>query len=365
MSPSKYCSDCGTPLEPQARFCPKCGLPVAASGPFPAAPSYGVPAIPPTQKMEEIPDYAPPYVDSPEIPYAPAYDYGSEQPPASNRRYWVACGALAVLACCLLSGGLAAGYALVGDDYNLTISLFTTPTFTPRPPTPVPTRTPPPSPTPLPPTRPPQIVGPTQPPSNPPSGGQPGLTGQQQLSDTSFFDDFSSDALDWPVDDLPEAQYGYSSGGYSMLVKIPDYTRLVRAPVLDLTHLEFDAQVVQGAENGLFGVACFYEDIDNRYEVDIDLDSQSLWFGRYENGTWVDMGDAQSFDHVGQPTHFSVDCTPGMMSAYVNNTLVAEMPVSISGQSREMWLFASTWTDISQGSIQVLFDNVYGYLAQQ
>ncbi len=363
MSPSFYCSECGAPLTPQARFCPKCGHTVGASSPLPAAPSYGPAPIPPTQKMDDIPDYAPPTSFTPQEAYPPLDDYSAAPPRPNRGRSWVIWVALVVILCCLVTVGLLVAAYLFAGDYNIVISMFATPTFTLKPPTPTPPHTPTlrPTATIAVPTQPPAVLAPTQ----PPSGGSPGLTSQQQLSDVSFFDDFSSAALDWPQNDIPEAVYGYAGGAYSMRIKVPDYTRLVRPPLRALTHLEFEAQVAQGVDNGLFGVACYFEDVDNRYEVDFDPSDQSLWFGRYQNGNWSELSDTYDFSNIAQPRKFGVDCTLGLMSAYVNDVLVAEVQVNVTASSREMWIFTATWSDADEGNFEVIYDNAYGYIAQQ
>jgi len=257
---------------------------------------------------------------------------------------------LGVLACCGLVGVIMIA-GLVINGSNSISDLFNDPTATPEPPraTLVPTLAP------ANPTVPP--VGPTQ--------AKPGLTGQQRLSDTEFFDDFSSNELNWSQDDDASSAVGYEDGKYFMEVKVPDYRHLVYTPVEYLTHLDFSAEVVSGAANGAFGVICYWKDFDNHHYVYFDLYDNSFYIGFIENGEWNDLIDPVKFNKPSGAQRYAVDCTPGLIAVYVNDQLTQEIEVNMPVQPAEMLLAIMGWSDAQPGGIKVLFDDVSGYRAMQ
>jgi hypothetical protein len=306
--------------------------------------------------MEDVPDFSP-------YPAAPEPDYYAEpEKPRSRRMWYLLGGGAALLACCALVGILLIVSALNGNS-SFSLSLFSTDTPTPtatatHTPTPTITPTPPPTNTPVPP--------PTQPPAVPTSttSSGPALTGSQTLTDTEFFDDFSSDALGWAVNTTDNTSVGYEGEGYSINIITPGYVQVVEPPVEALNHLEFNADVISGRGNGAFGIACYYVDIDNFTYMVFDSDSQNVLFAEYVNNEYKQLSDWIGHSQPVSGARFSGDCTAGGMVAYVNNTPVAQISVNKPDGPFKMWLFAITWND-SGGRMKVLFDNASGYLAQQ
>ena len=277
----------------------------------------------------------------------------SRLPKPSRKGWWIAGAALALAACCGLLVCAASALALYNLDAGLPknqLDPAATATQLPWLPTQAPTSAPG-----LPTTQPP-----TQPATQP-----AGPSGQQHWSETEFFDDFSSDELDWYTSSDENSQVGYENGAYAMEVKTADYRTLVRPPLQYLTHLEYNAQVIQGAENGTFGVACYYKDFTNYYFVEFDLSKRMFHIGTIENGAWNDLSEWLNFAEASQPMRYAVDCTPGMMTVYINDNLLAEMPVSLPVEPHEMWLVVKAWSEAGPGGIKVLFDDVYGYKAMQ
>jgi hypothetical protein len=249
-------------------------------------------------------------------------------------------------ACCGLLVCVAGAVLLYNKSSNLPTAQFESPAL----PTLAPTSEP--------------VLMPIQPPAQPAT--QPASpSGQQRLSETEFFDDFSSTQLGWYEYADDQNQVGYENGTFAMQVKVPDYRTLVRPPVQYLTHLEFNAQVVQGPDHGTFGVACYYQDFTNYYFIDFDMASREFHFGRIGGGTWSDLGEWRSFADFPEPLRYAVDCTPGLMALYINDQLVAETPVSLPVEPHEMWLVVMSWPEAAPGGIKVLFDDVYGYKAMQ
>lgn len=329
-----FCDKCGAPLGPMAKFCPKCGQPVQ-------------PAVEQGSQPDSYPPIPPPLETT-----APMAD-PPQAPPRPRRGWWIAGVVLVVVACCVLLVCVVGAVLLYNLDAGLPeeqIELPALATAIPLLPTLAPTLE-----AALPPTAPPAQLA-----------TQPAVpSGQQQLSETEFFDDFSSTTLGWHEHSDDQNQVGYENGAYAMQVKVPDYRSLVRPPVQYLTHLEFNAQVVQGTDNGTFGVACYYKDFTNYYFIDFDMANREFHFGRIEGGTWSDLDEWRSFAEYPEPLRYAVDCTPGLMTLYINDQLVAEMPVSLPVEPHEMWLVVMSWPESAPGGIKVLFDDLHGYKAMQ
>lgn len=333
MNGEIFCANCGTPLRPDERFCPACGAPVENP---PAIPTYTTPveAIPPTEKIEDLPNY---YSPEPQGAYIPA----EEQPPSRVKRPLIIIGAgcLVMLCCSLVVVGWLIS-KLLGDEPISEI--FSEPTMTLESAT--------------------ATLLPTLPASTEP---QQSLTGGQQLSDGAFFDDFSSNSLGWQEESDESSSVGIENGIYVMEVKIPDYRHHVFAPLDSITHLDFYAEAVSGAANGIFGVACYWEDLDNHHYVYFDRHQNEIWIGYLSDGEWIDIGDVIPMEESQGMQKYAVDCTPGAIAVYVNDQLLADVPISQPVQVSQMLLSVTSYTDAEQGGIKVVFDNVSGYLANQ
>ncbi len=73
MAENRFCSNCGTPLQPGARFCPSCGSPVASAPIAAPPPAYGPPPVYPQQTaypQQSAPAYPPPPPAAYQQPYA-------------------------------------------------------------------------------------------------------------------------------------------------------------------------------------------------------------------------------------------------------------------------------------------------------
>ncbi len=340
MNAVNYCKQCGARMDANARYCPECGVSVEDDLRWGQAVGGNIP-IPPTQKVNDYPQY-------PSMGTADFAGYGETPAPKPKRNIYVLGGVLGMLACCALVGALGvAGLVFYNDDSNSISSLFSNPTATSAPPSA--THAP---------------VKPTAPPVEP-TQAKPGLTGQQRLSDTEFFDDFSSNELNWSQEDDASSAVGYEDGKYFMEVKVPDYRHLVYTPVKYLTHLDFSAEVVSGAANGAFGVVCYWKDFDNHHYIYFDLYDNIFYIGFIENGVWNDLIDPVKFNKPSGSQRYAVDCTPGLIAVYVNGQLSQEIEVNMPVQPAEMLLAIMGWQDAQPGGIKVLFDDVSGYRAMQ
>lgn len=337
MNGERFCEYCGSSINNNARFCPSCGQPVRSVTPTGFV-SAATPEIPPTQKMEEPVGYPP----------QNSYDAGSmfdiqpAQPPKKNSRNLLMIGgAVLVLIICMGVALIAIGSKIFSKDSGFALFTSPTPAFEVNTVTQYPTE-----------------IAPTE----------QGLTGRQELSQTGFFDDFSSTALKWPQLSDQDFACDYQNGGFFIEVKHPDYRQVIFSPVDALTHLEFTAEIFEGSKNGGFGVACFYQDIKNFYFIDFYnipvTNHPALSIGRFEKGNWVNLKDAVETNTGQGPQRYAVDCTPGIVSVYVNSALVTEYEVTQPFPSKKMHLYVWTWEN-SDGGIKVIFDDVSGYMAMQ
>jgi len=343
MNSVNYCRQCGVKMEANAKYCPECGSPTQDDLRWGQSVGGNIP-IPPTQKVNDTPLYSP-------IETTDFGGFGENAAPKSKRNIYLVGCALGALACCALVGALMVVGLVLNDESDSISNLFSDPTATSAPPTAT-----------LAPT-----FAPAKPTAPPPQQTQakPGLTGQQRLSETEFFDDFSSDELHWSQDDDASSAVGYEDGKYFMEVKTPDYRHLVYTPVEYLTHLDFSAEVVSGSANGAFGVICYWEDFDNHHYVYFDLYENRFYIGFIENGDWNDLIDPVKFNKPSGSQRYAVDCTPGLIAVYVNDQLSQEIEVNMPVQPAEMLLAIMGWQDAQPGGMKVLFDDIYGYRAMQ
>jgi hypothetical protein len=96
------------------------------------------------------------------------------------------------------------------------------------------------------------------------------LTGEQRLDDHSLFDDFSSDALGWPIFDDGKTIIKYENETYSFQIKEPDYEAWAYIPVDFIPYeIWFDVQGLAGQQDGTFGVFCQEQNNDNFYYIEL------------------------------------------------------------------------------------------------
>lgn len=85
------------------------------------------------------------------------------------------------------------------------------------------------------------------------------LTGDQRLDDHSLYDDFSSDALMWPVFDDGKTIIKHECEAYGFQIAEPDHIDWAYFPVDFIPYeIWFDVQGSSGRQDGTFGVFCQY-----------------------------------------------------------------------------------------------------------
>jgi hypothetical protein len=212
---------------------------------------------------------------------------------------------------------------------------------------------------------PPSNVGPDVPTG--PTGKE--MTGGQYVTDTELFDDFSSDALEWPIYDDGITILKYENQGYSFEITQPDYVDWAYVPTPFFpSKIQFDIEGTSTYEDGTFGVFCNYQDEDNYDYAEFSLHYLDVVFGMTRDGEYsylteqnpdgeyyLELSNMYSYS---TPNTIKMDCTPTLLTLWVNGQLEFEIPIaSPLPDLGDMALFIYTYEDAANG-YKVIFDNV-------
>ncbi len=219
-----------------------------------------------------------------------------------------------------------------------------------------------------------EFLIPTVDPGVPQSGGSgPSLTGSQQSSDVYFFDDFSSEALGWPVFDDGKTIIKYEDGQYSFQVTEPDYYDWAYVPVdFAATDIWFDVVEKAGSEDGTFGVFCRFQDEANYYFVEFDLAEGWYMIGQYVDDEFIALTpqdaegspwqETSALKPLGEVNRIGISCYADYIILYINDEWVTEVSVSSPfSQSGEMALFVFAYSFAGSEGYKVYFDHVEVY----
>lgn len=321
MTQGNFCTNCGAILKPDARFCDNCGQAVGTSMPTPARPQTPVY----TQPQRRFP-------------------------------WWIlilGLGCLGILCIAVVAvGGFAYVRNWTTDGPAASVQVFTE--EAPVIPEILPTAT---------------LAAPSPAPAPTESG--PALTGGQRLDDHSLYDDFSSEALLWPVFDDGKTIIKYENETYSFQIAEPDYYDWAYFPV-DFTPYEiwFDVQGPAGLQEGTFGVFCHLEDADNYYYAEFDLETNSYILAQRLNGEDIPLTEQNT---VGQfwyetsalkspPTsvnRIGLSCYLDSLTLFINDQWVDEVNVQQPfDQPGEAAFFVYAFDFAGENGYKVFFDNV-------
>ena len=220
----------------------------------------------------------------------------------------------------------------------------------------------------------PDIPEATQPVATEPPVSGTSLTGQQELSEYRLYDDFSSDALGWPVFDDGKTIIQYEDGQYGFQIKEPDYVDWAYVPV-NFTPFEiwFDVKSVTSQPNGTFGVFCQYQDVDNYYYIEVDLGTASYVIGEYfkgENIALTPQNDQGQYWHEsstlnsspGAANRIGIGCYQNFIVLFINNEWMMEATVQkLFDNLGEAAFFVYAYPFADAEGYKVYFDNVEIY----
>jgi len=202
-------------------------------------------------------------------------------------------------------------------------------------------------------------------------GAVPGLTGSQYADDFMLVDDFSSDALGWPVYDDGLTILKFENQAYSFQITEPDYLDWAYVPVtFDPSFIMFDVWGLPGDQNGTFGVFCQFQDPTNYYYVEFDLQTRETVIGMIENDEFVPLTEANSSGQYWIPVDalgpspedvntIMIDCQLDSISLIVNEELVHIVPIDSPFEDPGvMAFFLFTFSFAGPDGFHVFIDNV-------
>lgn len=229
------------------------------------------------------------------------------------------------------------------------------------------------------PTSPAPPLEPTQTPTTEPAAVEPtspgpALTGEQYRDDYSFFDDFSSEALGWPIYDDGLTILSYENESYKIRIQEPDYYDWAFIPV-DFIPIEiwFDAQGSAKSQDGTFGVFCQFQDEDNYTYVEFDLDDNAYMIGQILEGESILLTEANSDDNDWQHTsaldsspaavnRIGVSCYLESITLFINDRMVDEVnitqPFDTPGEAA---FFVYAFDSAAEAGYEISIDNVEAY----
>lgn len=395
----QFCPRCGAVLISGANFCETCGAPVGKAAaaqptepqepatpadpqPDPLPPIFEPPpaaALPPRPAQTPPPPPARPAQTPPPATYPQLRNYTPPPAAKSNSKLpWIlgAVGCLGILCLALIGGGLifflnsdsAADAIATAMPVSPTQPLVVAPTQplviapTPQPalPTQAPLAT--------------QAVFSTQAAQPTVAAGPitwPVAIGQQMT--TSYFsDDFSSKTFDWADVSDNLRSWLYEDAHYAMHLFEPDHTIWAYLP-LDFTPttIGFDAAVVEGYDQGAYGVICYYQDESNYYFVSVDPVYVEYSIGYVQDDEYYSLLDEMWMDaaHL-NPSPYAVNsimvaCDRDMITLFVNNELEAQADLGGLVDAGDTAIYGETWKDTPSTGYKVLFDNLYAFIPQQ
>jgi len=202
----------------------------------------------------------------------------------------------------------------------------------------------------------------------------PGLTGDQYYDGSYLYDDFSSDALGWPVANDEKAILQYEDGQYSFQILQAEEFDWAYPPIDFLaTDIWFDVKGLPGDQNGTFGVFCQDQDIDNYYFVEFDLELRLYLVGvvtndefsyltpeNSEGDHWVDSNAITSKPE--QVNRIGVSCYLDYITLFINDEWVGDFDVpNPFATDGDMALFVYAFDFADENGYKVFFDNVEIY----
>jgi hypothetical protein len=197
------------------------------------------------------------------------------------------------------------------------------------------------------------------------------LTGDQRLDDHSLFDDFSSGALGWPIVDDGKTTLKYENQAYSFQIKEPEYYDWAYIPVDFIPYeISFDVQGLAGSQDGTFGVFCQFQDADNYYYVEFDLQDNSYLIGQSVDSEDIPLTEKNSVGQYWQsasalkspPTavnHIDISCYLDSITLFINDEWVDEASVGQPfDEPGEAAFFVYAFDFAGVNGYKVFFDNV-------
>jgi len=199
-----------------------------------------------------------------------------------------------------------------------------------------------------------------------------------QFRDAHIFkDDFSSEALGWPLYDDGKTILKYENNSYSFQIKEPDLFDWAYFPIdFFPSEISFDVVSPQSLQDGTFGVFCNFQDEDNYTYVEVDLMLGEYTIGQYKDGESIPLTaenekgqywhPANSIKPAAESNHFDIGCYPGRIYLLINNEIIDEVTIAQPFDKKGETAFMVYAFDFaSTEGYKVFFDNVEAYETAQ
>ena len=203
---------------------------------------------------------------------------------------------------------------------------------------------------------------------------EPALTGDQQVKEFYLYDDFSSDALGWSVYDDGKTINKYENEQYSIQIMEPEYYDWSFVPVNFAPYeISFDMQGLNGQQNGTFGVFCQFQDEDNYYYVEFDLEDRSYVIAQVIDGEHIPLTPENAQGQYWQDAiplkstpnevnRIAISCYLDTITLFINDEWMtnASVPTPFD-QPGDMALFVYAYEFAGDEGYKIYFDNVEVY----
>jgi hypothetical protein len=216
------------------------------------------------------------------------------------------------------------------------------------------------------------IPSPTVVPTTDDSGdSEPNLTDEQRLDEYSLFEDFSSDALGWPMYDDGMTILQYEDQAYSFQIKEPDYYDWLFFPGDFIPYeIWFDVQGPAGPQDGTFGVFCQYQDEENYYYVEFDLSDNTYLIGQILDDENIPLTEPTSSGQYWQTTtalnspppevnRIGISCYLPTIILFINDSWITQVDVDQPfDQPGDAAFFVFAYDFAGEAGYKVFFDNL-------
>lgn len=201
-----------------------------------------------------------------------------------------------------------------------------------------------------------------------PTPAQEALSGENPPAnngDGRFLDEeFSSNANGWDEFEDSSAFATISDGVYSLGLTEPNQFFAVSIPqVADATSIFLGMNISANAGQGSYGVYCHYQDDQNLIMIQFETAEEQMSIWQLINGNWntlVDSAQAAGLN-VGYGAHNDIylTCQDSYLFVWINGKpqpAVSLDPLEFGG---DMYLYVSTWSEISEPGFSINIDSVY------
>lgn len=193
----------------------------------------------------------------------------------------------------------------------------------------------------------------------------------QYQDEYTFMDDFSSNAFDWTEyeDDITVVKL--EDEAYSFQILEPEYYDWAYIPTSFFpTFITFDVYGLPGEQNGTFGLMCQYQDENNYYYTEIDLETNEYIIAQIIDGEYYLLNEplADDYDWLTasalnaapeDPNTITVECSLSAITLIINdefvNSVTVDQPFTDEGWMA-FFVYAYSFADLD--GYKIYFDNV-------